>query len=148
MQSLANTLQNKAQALVQTVRPCVKADIPTYMGYHDCKSANEYLDRLPHYQQTTALSDAKLFERMVPMLLTEQAARWFQIGHHTRTVEEFCASFRGGEFRPANYEWRLRRKSELHTQHLDKSMLEYVRAIDELYRLANHHSTTPKSRER
>ncbi|KAH8019016.1 hypothetical protein HPB51_015642 [Rhipicephalus microplus] len=44
MQSLASALQNTAHAPVQTVRPRAKVDIPTYMGYHDCHSANEYLD--------------------------------------------------------------------------------------------------------
>lgn len=51
MQSLASTLQKTAQAPVQTVQPRGKVDIITYTGYHDCKSANKYLDRLLHYQQ-------------------------------------------------------------------------------------------------
>lgn len=74
LQGLVSALQNTAQAPVQTLRPCVKVDIPTYMGYHDCKTANEYLDWLFHYQQATGLSDAELFERIVLMSLTEQAA--------------------------------------------------------------------------
>ncbi|KAH8033707.1 hypothetical protein HPB51_015543 [Rhipicephalus microplus] len=70
LQSLASALQSTAQAPVQTVRPCVKVDIPTYSGYHDCKSANEYLDRFLHYQQATGLTDAELLERVVPVSLT------------------------------------------------------------------------------
>lgn len=148
MQSLASALQNTAQAPVQNVRPRVKVDVPTYTGYHDCKSANEYLDRLLHYQQATGLSDAELLERVVPVSLTEQAARWFRLtGHRARTVEEFRESFRG-EFLPANYEWRLRRELELRTQHPDESLLEYVRAMDELYRLANPHATNAEKVER
>ncbi|KAH8021839.1 hypothetical protein HPB51_018545 [Rhipicephalus microplus] len=77
--SLASALQNTAQAPVQIVRPRVKVDIPTYTGYHDCKSANEYLDRLLHNQHAMELSVAKLLERVVPVSLTEQAhgARWY-----------------------------------------------------------------------
>ncbi|KAH6925524.1 hypothetical protein HPB50_006527 [Hyalomma asiaticum] len=137
MQSLAGALQYSAQAAPQSARPRVKLDMPSYSGYHDSKSANEYLDRLLHYQQATGLTDAELLARVVPVSLTEQAARWFRLaGHRARTVEEFRVSFRD-EFQPANYEWRLRRELELRTQHPDESLLEYVRAMDELYRVAN-----------
>ncbi|KAH6933434.1 hypothetical protein HPB50_014812 [Hyalomma asiaticum] len=63
MQSLAGALQNNAQAAPQSARPCVKVDMPTYSGYHDSKSANEYLDRLLYYQQATGLTDAELLTR-------------------------------------------------------------------------------------
>ncbi|KAH7985668.1 hypothetical protein HPB51_026776 [Rhipicephalus microplus] len=119
MQSLASAQQNTAQAPVQTVRPCVKVDMPTYKGCHDYMSANEYLDRLLHYQQATGLSDAEFLERVVPMSLTEQAAQWYRLnGHRARTIEEFR-----GEFLPANYEWRLGRELELCTQHSKESLL-------------------------
>ncbi|KAH8019710.1 hypothetical protein HPB51_021032 [Rhipicephalus microplus] len=75
MQSLATALQNTAQAPVQNVHPRVKVDMPTYTGYHYCKSSNEYLNRLLHYQQATGLSHAELFKRVVPVSLRDQAAR-------------------------------------------------------------------------
>ncbi|KAH6921288.1 hypothetical protein HPB50_027732 [Hyalomma asiaticum] len=148
MQSLAGALQNNAQAAPQSARPRVKLDMPSYSGYHDSKSANEYLDRLVHYQQATGLTDAELLARVVPVSLTEQAARWFRLaGHRARTVEEFRVSFRD-EFLPANYEWRLRRELELRTQHPDESLVEYVRAMDELYRLANPLASNAEKVER
>ncbi|KAH6935357.1 hypothetical protein HPB50_005342 [Hyalomma asiaticum] len=86
MQNLAGALQNNAQAAPQSARPRVKLDMPSYSGYHDSKSANEYLNRLLHYQQATGLTDAELLARAVPVSLTEQAARWFQLaGHRART---------------------------------------------------------------
>lgn len=148
MQSLASALQNTAQPPSQSAGPRVKVDMPTYSGYHDCRSANEYLDRLLYYQQAMGLPDAELLARVVPVSLTEQAARWFRLtGHRARTVEEFRESFRD-EFLPANYEWRLRRELELRTQHPDESLLEYVRAMDELYRLANPLATNAEKVER
>ncbi|KAH6947444.1 hypothetical protein HPB50_019033 [Hyalomma asiaticum] len=74
MQSLAGALQNNAQAAPHSARPRVKLDMPSYSGYHDSKSANEYLDRLLYYQQATGLSDAELLARVVPVLLT--ASGW------------------------------------------------------------------------
>lgn len=148
MQSLAGALQNTMRAPSQSERPRIKVDMPTYSGYHDRTSANEYLDRLQYYQQATGLSDAELLARVVPASLTEQAARWFRLaGHRARTVEEFRANFRE-EFLPANYEWRLRRELELRTQHPDESLLEYVRAMDELYRLASPLATDADKVER
>ncbi|KAH6944196.1 hypothetical protein HPB50_002263 [Hyalomma asiaticum] len=87
MQSLAGALQN-AQAAPQSVRPRVKLDMPSYSGYHDSKSANEYLDRLLHYQQATGLTDAELLARVVPVSLTEQAAR----GCNYADLEELAAA--------------------------------------------------------
>ncbi|KAH8039540.1 hypothetical protein HPB51_007442 [Rhipicephalus microplus] len=87
MQGLANALQKITQAPVQTAGPLVKVGIPTYTGYLDCKSANEYLDRLLHYEEAKGLSDTELLDRMLAASLTKQAARWFRlIGHRARTV--------------------------------------------------------------
>lgn len=64
-----------------------------------------------------------------------------------RTMESFRAKFRE-EFLPANYEWRLRRELELRTQHPDESLLEYVRAMEELYRLADPRATNAEKVDR
>lgn len=61
---------------------------------------------------------------------------------HTRRVP------RELEFFPANYYWCLRRELELHTQHLEESLLQYVRAMDEPYRLANPLATDTEKVER
>ncbi|XP_077511855.1 uncharacterized protein LOC144122158 [Amblyomma americanum] len=146
MQSLAGILQSNLQAPAQS--PRVRTDLPTYTGYHDSTGANEYLDRVLHYQQVTGIADAKMLTHVVPVSLTEQATRWYRLaGNRAWTMEEFCASFRD-EFLPANYEWRLRRELELRTQHPDESLLEYVRAMDELYRLADPRATNTEKVER
>ncbi|XP_049524096.1 uncharacterized protein LOC125945831 [Dermacentor silvarum] len=51
-------------------------------------------------------------------------------------MEEFRTLFRS-EFLPPDYERRMRRELELRTQHPDESLLEYVRAMQELYLLAD-----------
>ncbi|XP_077508064.1 uncharacterized protein LOC144119238 [Amblyomma americanum] len=95
------------------------------------------MDRMLNYQQATGLTDGEVLAGVVPVSLTDQAARWFCLtGHRSRTMEEFRARFRE-EFLPADYDRRLRRELELRTQHPDESLLEYVRAMDELYRIAD-----------
>ncbi|KAH6933340.1 hypothetical protein HPB50_014354 [Hyalomma asiaticum] len=69
------------------VKSIVRMDLPTYSGYHDLVSANEYLDRMLTYQQATGLSDSEMLERLGPVSLTDQAARWFRFtGHKSRTL--------------------------------------------------------------
>lgn len=148
MQNMASAMQTTLQAPARAERPRVKVDIPTYTGYHDRVSANEYLDRLQHYQRATGLGDAEILERIIPVSLTDKAARWFRlVGERSRSMEDFRAKFRD-EFLPANYEYRLRRELEQRTQHPDESLLEYVRAMDELYRLAEPLATNAEKVER
>lgn len=52
------------------------------------------------------------------------------------TLNEFRARF-CDEFLPADYQRRMLRELERRTQHPDESLLEYVRAMDELYRIAD-----------
>nr|XP_050024079.1 uncharacterized protein LOC126518279 [Dermacentor andersoni] len=132
--AVQNTLLTSAAA---AARLRVRVDLPTYSGYHDSVSVNEYLDRVLTYQRATGLSDGEILERVVPVSLTDHAARWFRLtGHRSSTLAEFRATLRE-EFLPADYERRLRRELELRTQHPDESLLEYVRAMDELYRTAD-----------
>lgn len=148
IQSMAVVMQTTLQAPARAERPRVKVDVPTYTGYHDRVSANEYLDRLQQYQQAMGLGDAEILERIVPVSLTDKAARWFRlVGERSRSMEDFRAKFRD-EFLPANYEYRLRRELEQRTQHPDESLLEYVRAMDELYRLAEPLATNAEKVER
>lgn len=137
IESLSGVVQNTLLTSAAAARPRVRVDLPTYSGYHDSVSANEYLDRMLTYQQATGLSDGEMLERVVPVSLTDHAARWFRLtGHRSRTLAEFRATLRE-EFLPADYQRRLRRELELRTQHPDESLLEYVRAMDELYRTAD-----------
>ncbi|KAH6940246.1 hypothetical protein HPB50_026442 [Hyalomma asiaticum] len=65
-----NTLTSSSAA-----KSMIRMDLPTYSGYPDLVSANEYLDRMLTYQQATGLSDGEMLERVVPVSLTDQAAR-------------------------------------------------------------------------
>lgn len=148
VENMASVVMNSLQSPAQAGKPRVKVDIPKYSGYHDRASANDYLDQLQHYQQATGLTEAELLSRIVPVSLTDQAARWFKlVGERERTMEGFRAKFRD-EFLPANYEWRLRRELELRTQHPDESLLEYVRAMEDLYRLADPRATNAEKVDR
>ncbi|KAH8040926.1 hypothetical protein HPB51_013096 [Rhipicephalus microplus] len=74
---------------------------------------------------------------VLPVSLIAQAAKWYWlVGHQARSMEEFRVLFRS-EFIPPEYEHRMRRELELRTQHPDESLLEYVRALQELYLLAD-----------
>lgn len=148
IESLTGVVQNTLQTSASAARPRLRVEIPSYSGYHDRVSANEYLDRMLTYQQATGLTDGEILARVVPVSLTDQAARWFRLtGYRSRTLEEFRASFRE-EFLPVDYERRLRRELELRTQHPDESLLEYVRAMDELFRIADPSASNGEKVER
>ncbi|XP_077517872.1 uncharacterized protein LOC144128380 [Amblyomma americanum] len=135
--TLTGIVQNNLLTPAPVARPRLRVDLPSYGGYHDHVSANEYLDRMLNYQQATGLTDDEVLARVVPVSLTDQAARWFRLtGHRLRTMEEFRAKF-CEEFLPADCERRLRRELELRIQPPDESLLEYVRTMDELYRIAD-----------
>ncbi|CAN7945427.1 unnamed protein product [Ixodes hexagonus] len=121
----------------RALRPPVRVPIPKYKGYGDSVSANDFLDALLHYQQATGMVDQEILGRVLPIALTDQAARWFRLcGQNALTLDQFRAQFRQ-EFLPADYERRMRRELERRTQHPDESLLEYVRTMQELYLLAD-----------
>ncbi|KAH8042811.1 hypothetical protein HPB51_025863 [Rhipicephalus microplus] len=73
-------------------------------------SATEYLEALHRYQQAMWLSDSVMLGSVLPVSLTAQAARWYQlVGHQARSMEKFRALFRS-EFLPPDYERRMRRE--------------------------------------
>ncbi|KAH6932762.1 hypothetical protein HPB50_009363 [Hyalomma asiaticum] len=97
----------------------------------------EYLEALHRYQQAMRLDDSLMLASVLPVSLTAQAARWYRlVGFQVRSMEEFGTLFRS-EFLPPDYERRMRRELELRTQHPDESLLEYIRALQELYLLAD-----------
>ncbi|KAG0422811.1 hypothetical protein HPB47_001392 [Ixodes persulcatus] len=57
-------------------------------------------------------------------------------GQHALTLQEFRLSFRQ-EFLPTDYERRMRRELERRTQNPDKLLLKYVRAMQELFLIAD-----------
>lgn len=74
IENLAGIVQNSLQNPAQADKPRVKVDMPKYSGCHDNVSANDYLDRLKHYQQAMRLTVAEILDRKVPISLTDQAA--------------------------------------------------------------------------
>ncbi|XP_075527369.1 uncharacterized protein LOC142559691 [Dermacentor variabilis] len=135
-----------------TPRPALpsmfKVHIPMYSGYSDRMSATEYLESLCQYQKVMRLEDSVIIGTIVPVSLTAQAARWYRlVGQRARSMEEFRTLF-SHEFLPPDYERRMRRELELRTQHRDESLLEYVRAMQELYLLAEHSASNSEKVER
>lgn len=126
----------------------LRVPLPEYSGYSDRMSATEYLEALHCYQRAMGLSDSVMLGSVLPVSLTAQAARWYRlVGHQARSMEEFRALFRS-EFLPPDYERRMRRELELRTQHPDESLLEYVRALQELYLLADPTASDAEKVER
>ncbi|CAN7952207.1 unnamed protein product, partial [Ixodes pacificus] len=135
IESLTGALQTATRPPPPT-RPPVRIPIPTYRGYGDRVSATDFLEDLKSYQQAMGMSDNEILERILPISLVDQAARWFRLtGNQLLTIEQFRKAFRQ-EFLPADYERRMRRELEQRTQHPDESLLEYVRAMQELFELA------------
>ncbi|XP_049271918.1 uncharacterized protein LOC125758606 [Rhipicephalus sanguineus] len=122
--------------------------VPTYNGYGDLQSARDYLDSLTRYQRATGLDDQEVLGRVVPAALTDTAARWYRLsGHRAATLDEFRAAFLR-EFLPADYESRMRRELELRTQAPDESLQEYVRAMDDLFSIAEPRASNEELVER
>lgn len=146
-----------AQALINAVRaqPSVRPNsslgslrIPEYGGYSDRMSATEYLEALHRYQEASGMDDSVIIGRVLPISLTAQAARWYRlVGRDARTMGEFEALFRS-EFLPPDYERRMLNELEMRTQHRDESLLEYVRAMQELFLLAKPMASEAEKVER
>ncbi|XP_077544543.1 uncharacterized protein LOC144157324 [Haemaphysalis longicornis] len=157
---MVQSLSGAVEALLtarKPIRPAIKLTAPTYRGqnvyntdrgYGDLTSARDFLDSLAHYQQAMGLDDEQILTRIVPVTLTETAARWYRlIGHRAANLGEFRAAFLR-EFLPADYERRMRRELELRTQALEESLQEFVRAMDELFAIAEPHASNEERVER
>lgn len=135
IESLTGALRTTTLA-PQAQRPPVRIPVPTYRGYADRASATDFLDDLRKYQRAMGMSDREILERILPIALVDEAARWFRlVGDQPGTLDQFREAFRR-EFLPADYERRMRRELEQRTQHPDESLLEFVRAMQELFELA------------
>ncbi|KAG0444612.1 hypothetical protein HPB47_013595 [Ixodes persulcatus] len=73
---------------------------------------------------------------ILPIALVEDAARWWRLQEPPSSMAAFHERFRS-EFLPPDYERRVREELNTRTQHPDESLLEYVRAIQELYSRAD-----------
>ncbi|XP_077534760.1 uncharacterized protein LOC144146705 [Haemaphysalis longicornis] len=148
--SSALRLHSLAQAL-QAVRPPgprVNQPVPTCSGGSDQTSANAFLVALNRYRQATGCSDSDALSRILPAALVGDAARWHRlVGCTAATWDEFQAAFRE-EFLPYDYQPRMRRELELRTQAPDEPLLEYVRAMQELYEYADPEASNAERVER
>lgn len=138
--TIAKALASAVQQVLQAARspaPRAQLPVPTYSGYGDQMSVNAFLLALSRYEQATGISESEVLHRVLPAALVDHAARWYRmIGHTARTMDDFRTMFRE-EFLPFDYQPRMRRELELRTQAPDESLVEYVRAMQELYEYAD-----------
>lgn len=135
IESLSGALQVSLGAPKLSM-PLVKLEVPVYRGYDDTISVTDFIESLAHYQTAMGVSDSDMLARVVPVALTERAAQWYRIsGYRATTFTELKAAIRH-EFLPVDYHRRMRRELELRTQAPEESLLEFVRAMEELYQIA------------
>ncbi|KAH6939907.1 hypothetical protein HPB50_022026 [Hyalomma asiaticum] len=103
-------------------------------------SAVEYLEVLHRYQQAMRLDDSVMLATVLPVSLTAEAALCSFDGGVTTL-------FRSESF-PPDYERCMRRALELRTQHCDESLLEYTKALQEIYLLADLMASNAEKMER
>ncbi|CAN7974832.1 unnamed protein product, partial [Ixodes persulcatus] len=113
-------------------RPRLNVPTPTYSGYSDGKSVHDFLQDLDAYVTALGASDVTALLQIVPIALTGDAARWRRLQTPFQSMADFRARFRE-EFLPPDYEIRIRDELATRTQHPDESLVEYVRALQELY---------------
>lgn len=111
-------------------------EVPSYSGYGDVKSVCEYLQQLDSYQTAVGASDDDVLRQVLPVALVGSAARWRRCQPAFESMADFKDRFRA-EFLPPDYEHRMRDELALRTQHPEESLLEYVRAMQELYERAD-----------
>ncbi|XP_077496421.1 uncharacterized protein LOC144107294 [Amblyomma americanum] len=148
--NLAEVLASALQQALQSAQPSprIGTPIPKYSGYSDQTSANHFLLALDQYGQTTGTSERDMLRRVIPVALGDQAARWYRlVGHTASTMADFRRMFRE-EFLPYDYQLRMRRELELRTQAPDESLVEYVRAMQELYDYADPGASNAERVER
>lgn len=119
-------------APVTLPRPRLTMDVPTYTGYADEKSVHDFLLCLAAYQTAVGASDDTVIRQILPIALVGDAARWWRLQEPVSSMTAFHEIFRN-EFLPPDYERRVRDELNARTQHPDESLLEYVRALQELY---------------
>lgn len=113
-------------------RPRLSVPTPTYSGYSDGKSVHDFLQALDAYIAALGASEETALAQIVPIALTGDAARWKRMQRPFQSMADFRARFRE-EFLPPDYELRIRDELASRTQHPDESLVEYIRALQELY---------------
>ncbi|XP_077559887.1 uncharacterized protein LOC144174835 isoform X1 [Haemaphysalis longicornis] len=141
------TVAGLCQALTQHLgtlqdpAPRLQPDIPTYRGYDDRLSVADFLDKLDVYKAAVGASDTHMLTSVLPLVFQGPAACWWRLQSPFASWATFVVSFRT-EFLPPGYDTRILRELDLRTQHPNESLLEYVRAMQELYRRAAPETTS------
>ncbi|KAM7281503.1 uncharacterized protein ISCGN_006091, partial [Ixodes scapularis] len=87
---------------------------------------------LDAYLAALGASDETALVQIVPIALTGDASRWRRLQQPFLSMADFRTRFRE-EFLPPDYEMRIRDELANRTQQPDESLVEYVRALQELY---------------
>ncbi|CAN8004651.1 unnamed protein product [Ixodes hexagonus] len=109
--------------------------IPVYTGFDDRKSVADFLGELDVYARASGSSERHVLERILPMGLQASTRRWWTQQPAFSSLAAFHAAFRE-EFLPAGYAARIQRELERRTQHPEEGLVEYIRAMQELYNRA------------
>ncbi|XP_077548069.1 activity-regulated cytoskeleton-associated protein-like [Haemaphysalis longicornis] len=109
--------------------------VPRFTGYDDFKSVADFLSGLNVYKMALGASDEFVLTRVLPVALEASAGRWWRLQTPFASWADFEARFRE-ELLPPDYDYRIRRELEARTQHPRVGLLEYIRAIQELFKRA------------
>ncbi|CAN7992872.1 unnamed protein product [Ixodes hexagonus] len=109
--------------------------VPVYTGFDDRKSVADFLEELDVYARASGASESYVLERILPLALQANARRWWVLQTPFPSLEAFRRSFRK-EFLPPGYDSRVQRELERRTQHPEEGLVEYIRAMQELFNRA------------
>ncbi|XP_077561535.1 uncharacterized protein LOC144177830 [Haemaphysalis longicornis] len=109
--------------------------VPRFTGYDDRKTVADFLSDLSVYKTASGASDEFVLTRVLPVALEASAGRWWRLQTPFASWADFEARFRE-EFLPPDYDYRIRRELKARTQHPREGLLEYIRAIQELFKRA------------
>lgn len=110
--------------------------VPVFSGYADRKSVAMFVSELRDYQAASGIDDETILTRLLPVALTDSAALWRQRQTKFTSMSDFEARFRT-EFLPPDYSVRIKDELRARTQHPEESLIEFVRALQGLYDIAD-----------
>ncbi|CAN7938007.1 unnamed protein product [Ixodes hexagonus] len=109
--------------------------VPVYTGFDDRKSVADFLEELDVYARASGASESYVLERILPLALQASARRWWVLQTPFPSLEAFRRSFRE-EFLPPGYDSRVQRELQQRTQHPEEGLVEYIRAMQDLFNRA------------
>lgn len=103
-----------------------------YLGFDDRKAVADFLNELDMYARAPGSSECYLLERFLPLALKASASRWWTQQSAFYSLSALLAAF-CAEFLPAGNELRINRELERRTQHPEKRLVAYIRAMQALF---------------